>query len=31
MAHYSTETAKTEQQRLFIAALGPNSMVSWKF
>jgi hypothetical protein len=31
MTNYSTKTAKTEQLRLFIAALGPDLMLSWKF
>ena len=29
--NYSTKTAKIDQQRLFIAAAGPNLMVNWKF
>lgn len=29
--NYSLKTAKNEQQRLFVAAAGPNLMVSWKF
>jgi hypothetical protein len=28
---YSLQTAKNDQQRLFIAAAGPNLMVNWKF
>jgi hypothetical protein len=29
--NYQVQTAKTEPQRLFIAAAGPNLMVNWKF
>jgi hypothetical protein len=29
--NYQLQTAKTEPQRLFIAAAGPNLMVNWKF
>ncbi|MEH6447570.1 MAG: hypothetical protein V7765_02820 [Oleispira sp.] len=29
--NYSLQTAKTDQQRLFVAAAGPNLMVNWKF
>ncbi|CCK75158.1 hypothetical protein OLEAN_C09820 [Oleispira antarctica RB-8] len=29
--NYSTKTAKTNQQRLFVAAAGPNLMINWKF
>lgn len=29
--NYLTKTAKTNQQRLFVAAAGPNLMINWKF
>lgn len=29
--NYSLQTAKKDQQRLFVAAAGPNLMINWKF
>lgn len=29
--NYSAQTAKVDQQRLFVAAAGPNLMINWKF
>jgi len=29
--NYSLQTAKNDQQRLFVAAAGPNLMINWKF
>lgn len=29
--NYSEQTAKVDQQRLFVAAAGPNLMINWKF
>jgi hypothetical protein len=29
--NYSLRTAKIDQQRLFVAAAGPNLMINWKF